>query len=448
MPAAAAAYASRLEAAFRACLEVSGEKGYFTPSELAARMGVSERMARYYLIDLMSIGAVEYMGSGRYRLTENASRALLRAEVFGSDSPMEEVVTGHLALNPEAAEYMLERVYRLRKRLEALGDRDRLRSALEGLAGTVFEGDRAVYSSKDLEPQEAARVAGAAYEAMLRSYVVAGSIVLTAAYLGSCVALLELDEGGQVASVKYVRRPDLRQFRGSEPFEDGVLELAVERPELLVAGRKLASRFIVSRMMFESLASVLESEAPELAVVGGSLWPHGFLTWSSRELQRLKGEAEEKFLDLLEAARRKGVVLVGVVSAVRDSRVFAAVSERLGLGLSGMSDLAFLNYLLDPWEYTAPMRLEREKGREVEGWYEFYWKVGRRLVRIEYVTRKDPLAVQEEIVRALKNKFYASGEPLGVAEARAEASKLVRLVESMFRGALGVVFRGQSRSGH
>ncbi|QOJ78815.1 DNA double-strand break repair nuclease NurA [Infirmifilum lucidum] len=448
MPAAPVAYAFRLEAAFKACLEASVDKGYFTPSELAARMGVSERMARYYLIDLISLGAVEYAGGGRYRIAENASKALLRAEVFGSEFLLEEAVAEALAGSPEAAEAMLERVYRLRKRIEALGDRGTLRRALEGLAGVVLESEKAIYSARDVEPLRPLHIAGASYESLLRSYVVAGGVVLAAAYLGSCVASLKLDEEGQVESVRYVRRPDLKSFRGSQPFDEGVLELALERPELLAAGRKLAARFIVSRMTFEALADVVRSDGVELALVGGSLLPHGFLVWASRELQTLRESMENSFLELLEAAEARGVTLVGVVPASRDSRFFAAVSERLGAGLSGVSDLAFLSYVLDPWEYTAPMRVEKERGREVRNWYEFYWKVGSRLLKIEYVTWGDPLLVQENIVRALKGNFYASGEPVGVREARAEASKLVRLLEAMFRGALEVVIRGEGRGSH
>jgi len=448
LPAAPVAYASRLEGVFKACLELSAERGYFTPSELAERLGVTERMARYYLIDLVSIGAVEYAGGGRYRLTEGASRAVLRAEVFGADSQLESVVAETLLSNPEVADALFERVYRLRKRLEALGDRAALRRAFESLAGDVLVGDRAILSSRELEPSRPSTLAGAAYEAMLRDYALAGSIVIAVAYLAACVAHVQLDEAGQVSGVRFVRRPDLRSFRGSQPFDEGVLELAVERPELLAAGRRLAARFIVARMTYEAMRSQVESEPPELALLGGSLWPHGFVVWGSRELQKLKEGMESAFLDLLDAASSRGVTLAGVVLVPRDSRLFAAVSGRLGLGGPAVSDFALLSYVLEPWEYTAPMSLERERGKSVSGWYEFYWKVGERLVKVEYVTRSDPLAVQEEIVRALKGNFYARGEPLGVAEARAEAGRLVKHLEAWFRGALAVVARGEARGSY
>jgi len=82
--------------------------------------------------------------------------------------------------------------------------------------------------------------------------------------------------------------------------------------------------------------------------------------------------------------------------------------------------------------------VERERGRRVEGWYEFYWKVGERVVKIEYVAAGDPLEAQERLLRLLTPNLQVDGRPVGVSEAAIELDRHLQWVKRTFELALKV----------
>lgn len=440
MPKPASAYASRLDEALRVCAEVAGEAGYVTARLLAERMGVTDRMARNYLVDLLEAGALEYVGGGRYSLSSAARAKLGESEALGGRLGVEAVAAAG-GWAPEVLEFMLERVYRLGSALRGLGDRGDLRRRLLGLGPPGdFVGDRLVYSAGEVEPRELGRIAGEACDYELRSYVVAALVPLTVAYVCSVAAVVKLGEGGQVEAVEFLRKPEVRDFRESEPLDGGLVELAVEHPELLLAGRRVAARLLAARLKLINVARAVE-RGVELAVSRGTLLPHGFVPPWGGALGRLHEEVSLKYGELVRRAGEGGTTLASIVDEPRDSRFYEAVRRELGLGPPRVSDGAFLSYALEPWEFTAPMRVAEERGRRVEGWFEFYWKVGRRVVKVEYVSAGDPLEVQLELVGALAPNMQVGGRPTGVAEAEAEARRHLgwvrRAFEQAMRRALG-----------
>lgn len=434
-------YAARLNDALRACVEVQAEHGYVTAQLLAERMGVTGRMARNYLADLVGVGALSYAGGGRYVLTGDASRLLEEDAVGLGELDVEGVALS--SGGPEVLEALLERVYRIRRRLGRLGDPAVLREALLSMEPPEgFAGDRLVMSSRELEPGRPSALVGEASKGVLRTYVLAGAVRLSVAFVCSVAALARLDEMGQVLHSSFLRRPSLREFRGAEPFDEGLYELEVEAPELLVAGRRVATRLLAARLKLLNLLDAVETWEADAYVSRGSLLPHGFVPVRSRELERLSSEVRGLFDRLVWEAQERGLVLASLVAAPRDYRFFEAVAARLGVGGVRVSDAALLTLVLEPWEYTAPLKVERERGRKVEGWYEFYWRVGRRVVKVEYVARGDPAEAQERIVRVLAPNFLVGGEPVGVAEAVRDLERHVGFIKRAFETALRGVFGG------
>lgn len=433
-------YISRLNVALRECAELAGQQGYVTAQALAARMGVTERMARNYLMDLLDLGALEYAGGGRYVLTGAARAKLEEGEVLGGEYTVEAVASAR-GWGGELSEYMLEKVYRLKGALRELGSREGVRrKLLQAEPPEGFSGGRLILSSRDVEPREVRRVAGEASGYALRGYVLAGLVPITVAYMCSVAAIVELNEVGQVEDLKFLRRPDVRDFRGGEPFDEGLVELAVEHPELLIAGRKVAARLLCARLKLANMLDAVE-RGVELAVSKGTLLPHGFVLPGSELFKRLEREVAERYEKLVERARERGVTLASIIDEPRDYRFYEAVRGLLGLKLARVSDAAFLSYVLDQWEYTAPLRVSRERGRSVEDWYEFYWKVGERLIKVEYVTRSDPVEAQRELIASLAPNLQVGGMPVGVSEAESAAKAHLSWIRRAFEQALNRAFR-------
>jgi len=142
MPRTPAAYVSRLNAVLRACAELAASEGFVTAQRLAEAVGVTERMARVYLVDLLELGVLEYAGGGRYRLSAGSAGLLERWEAVGEELSVEGVVLGDP--RREAVSYMLEKAYRIGEAVASLGRREELRRKLlslsppEGRSGEVF----------------------------------------------------------------------------------------------------------------------------------------------------------------------------------------------------------------------------------------------------------------------------------------------------------------------
>ena len=436
-----ASYVARLNSVLKLCVEVQAEEGYVTAPSLARKLGVTDRMARNYLADLVEVGALTYAGGGRYRLTKEAGRMVEEEELGLGELDVE--ATALSSGRVDVLEALLERVYRIKKRLGRLGDPAALREKLLDMkAPGIFASDRLIYSSRDLEPRRVSFLVGEASRGLLKNYLLAGSIRLSVAFVCSVATRVKLDEMGQVLYSSYLRRPSLKPFKGNEPFDEGLYELEVEAPELLVAGRKVATRMLAARMKLLNLVDAVGRWGADAYISRGSLLPHGFIPVKSKELERMRGEINELFEALVGVAEEKGLVLASLVGRPRDYRFFEAVSRELGVDGLRVSDAALLSLVLEPWEYTAPMRVESERGRRVEGWYEFYWRVGKRVVKVEYVAREDPLRAQETIVSMLAPNFLVTGEPVGVVEAVRDLDRHLGFVKKAFETALRGVFRG------
>ncbi|MEM0226583.1 MAG: hypothetical protein QXF46_06875, partial [Thermofilaceae archaeon] len=77
----------------------------------------------------------------------------------------------------------------------------------------------------------------------------------------------------------------------------------------------------------------------------------------------------------------------------------------------------------------------------VEDWYEFYWKVGERLIKVEYVTRGDPVEAQRELIASLAPNLQVGGMPVGVSEAESAAKAHLSWIRRAFEQALNRAFR-------
>ena len=431
-------YSSRLALAMVTVLEISAGKGLVEVSEVAKALDVTERMAREYLSDLEELGLLEYVGLGVYSVKRSRVRDILMK--FEAEGGIQLRIQDFMVETP----YFHRKAARLLSKIKPLISRGREIRELLLKSGQLNNlcGDRALYTKEDyisdLRSLENATALGEASTSEISNYVVGYAIPLTVSYIASAIAELEFGRSGELLGIRFAVRPKLREFKEEEPFEEGepLYELSVEYPELLLLGRKIATRLLRDIERYKNLLGKVGKE-PSFAVTLGSLRPHGFTVSSRcRILDALLKKSQELFEKVIDTCSRKGLTLVSLVNDPRDNRFVKTVSEILNLNRLGLSDIAFLSAIMLDGDATAPMKLEEERGRRVKNWYEFYFRRGLRVFKIEYVTTRDPIEVQKEIIGLLYPQFEVGGRLPFVSEALARAKTHVNYIRIRFEAAL------------
>ena len=400
------------------------------------------------------MGLAFYEGGGRYVLNSEALAPVLsRAEALnGGELRVDDFLPDVLARASRDDAFLRKALKILDKLGATVSGRLELRDRLlrtEPPGGSPFVGDRLLVPkssyAQELRGLASSKALGESSGYHLSNYLAGGCVPLTVAYVASCALVAAFDELGDLVESRARKKPSVRKFSGQEPFgeDEPLYELSVEYPELLMLGRKMASRLLKEYYRFRNCAEVLEEEEGlAIAVTRGSLLPHGFVL--AREcdvLRRLMRSVREAFDEAVKRSSEKGVVLVGISKSPRDYRFFGAVKELLGLRMPPMSDYAFLHSVMRDGDATAPMSLPRERGRVVENWYEFYVRRGPYLYKLEYVTDRDPVEVQREILTLLYPAFLVGGSLPMVAEAERYCRTYLARIKQRFESALRAALR-------
>jgi len=413
-------------------MRISAKKGFITPYDIAEELKVTARAARDYLSDFTNMGLMFYEGAGRYVVNREALHDVVQESQTIGDSQLriEDFMPEVLAKASRNNVFFKKALKIIKKLGYSLEKVDEIREALLKPGSTkgyedLFVGDRLLYTRAQydlmLKGLVNAKAVGEYSHSILSNYIIGGTFPLTVAYLTSCAVIAEFDHVGELASTRVKRKPEIKPFSGKEPYNDDELlyELSVEYPELLTLGRKIASRFLKEHYRYSNCIEILKDERELTIVVSkGSLLPHGFVLAKKCDvLKTLMKSMLESFKELIDLADKRSITLVAISKTPRDNRYFKAVRELLNLNLPSMSDYAFLYPLMRDGDATSPMRVPKERGKNVENWYEFYLKRGNYLYKLEYVTKRDPLEEQREILSILYPAFIVGGSLPMITEA-------------------------------
>ncbi|MFX0066073.1 MAG: hypothetical protein ACFFC7_28230, partial [Candidatus Hermodarchaeota archaeon] len=71
-----ATYRARITNLIHICVELSNEEGYIEAQRLAEKAGLTDRMIRTYLNDLLVLQILEYDGSGKYHISQTLTKEI------------------------------------------------------------------------------------------------------------------------------------------------------------------------------------------------------------------------------------------------------------------------------------------------------------------------------------------------------------------------------------
>ncbi len=415
-----ATYRDRLTTVLEVCIEVQAIKGWIRVKDVADRLKITERAARDYLSDLEDLGFLKYEGAGLYKLVND------------SISELAEVLERYPLLSLSVDEYIpvstLEmarragvegKVLRVFKKLGVHIARSKeLRERLLKLSpdelgvSDVLKGDKIIYDKSCYKPVYLHNVSlgGEALEYCIKHYLIRKLIPLTISYIVSC-ALQSYYEWNMVQKSQSFLRPRLQEFAGKEPYQEDepFYELSTEYPELLMFGRKLATRLLSQIQRYRACIDLMKSTDVRIIFTRGTLFPHGFvLAKECRVLYALHNKMREYFDKMMKIAHEKDILIVGVSDLPRDMRFFRIIEDKLKLQVPHVNDYVFLKLVLEEGDITTPLLVEKEKGKKLENWYEFYMNARGDILKFEYITKEDPLEVQRKIASLASSLVYPS----------------------------------------
>ena len=451
-----ATYRDRLTIVLQVCVELQAERGYVRVRDVAERLGISERAARDYLADLYDLGLLRYEGGGLYRVTRHSVGEIVK--ILESDPVLSFSLEGLIPSSTfEAVKKagVVKKVSRVLKKLGMYVSKAReireLLMASEpselGLSG-IIKGDRILYDQSWYEPAflHGIEIGGEASAYKLANYVIRDIVPLSVSYVASC-ALYTSYEWNMIRKSEYFLRPKIQPYSGSEPYDEDLFhELATEYPELLIFGRRLASRLLKEIQRYRACLDLIEQTDVDIIFTKGSLIPHGFiLTKECKTLNRLQVRVKTLFQELMRRATAEEVIVVGVTEDPRDMRLTAILEDVIKLGNSRVSDYAFLRMVMHDGDVTAPMLIEHERGKEIENCYEFYLCAHNDILKFEYVCHKDPVESQRRILEIASSLIspspFANEKEHNISvifEARMRCRNYIAFIKKMIEAALRI----------
>ncbi len=421
-----AMYFERLRSVLHKCLRLGLCYGVITIDMLARELGIGERGLRDYLRDLTTMGVIEYLGAGRYRINTDRINSISRY-LDGGSLDITDFFDDELIRSIRASREIEDRVSRIFERLNVkkLLDRDFRMEVLNfrysgvlTIDGARIVGDRLILPGvSESFPLDRMYVGGSGYGYSVDNRVLWSSArepfaTLTLAFTSaaSFVAWFEGDRLDYSKSWSDIH-PSFREYTGRSPFVRGepFYELVTGYPELLDFARRLAARLIAQQIHYNVILSAIDSKGSDMDVlfVGGSLFPHGYVIEAKRLLE-LKSIVEKTFDKLVSMARKYRVLLAGVNFKPHDNVFIRFLRKYLDVEFGHINDTNALLFLLNDGDTTAPINRFSEKGRRrIDEWYEFYMKVGDRVVKVEYISLGEPF---KDYVR-IRDLLYSSSLP-------------------------------------
>ena len=410
-----AMYYDRLRIVLDKCLRIGMTLGVVSVDVLASELGLGERILREYLRDLVALGVLEYLGAGKYRVDIERINAVTRlydtVELKITDF-FDEGLIREIRASKEI-EDRISRVFKkfnfdflLSPQVKEKIERARVDSSATRIRGARIVGDRLIVRRVARRfPLDDVYIGGSGYDYRVVDKILFTDIgepfaVLTLAFV-SAVSNISYFSGDLLdeSKSKFFYRPAFETYGGRSPFVRGepFYELVTSYPDLLDFARRLAARLIAQKVHYEAIMDALDaSQDVELFVVGGSLFPHGFVL-RSKKLLALKREVEELFDKLIKKAKKRGVILAGTNFRPHDDIWLRFAKNILGVRTGHLNDTNALLFLLDDGDTTVLINRFKERGRErLDEWYEFYLKVEGRVLKIEFISLGNPI---EEYVK-------------------------------------------------
>jgi len=405
-----ATYRDRLLVVLQVCIEIQAKKGVIRVKDVAERLDITERVTRDYLNDLETLGFLKYEGAGAYRVIKESVHEIARAlekDTLLTLSMDELIPKSTLDVAEEFG--ITKKVSRILQKLgvhvsKAKEIRELLltTSPKELNVSDIIKGEKIIQDKESCKPLYLHNVSigGEASDYLLSNYVISDLFPLSISYIAAC-AVYSSYEWDMLSKSQIFLRPRIEQYAEKEPYQENELfyELSTEYPELLIFGRKIASRLLKELQRYNACIDLLNNTDAWILFTKGSLIPHGFiLAKECRRLARIHDKISNSFRTLLNIASKKDALIVGVTSSPRDMRFFNILEDKLKLRGATVNDYIFLKAILKDGDFTSPMLVERERGKDIENYYEFYLNAKGEIIKFEFITNKDPIEVQRKIL--------------------------------------------------
>ncbi len=405
-----ATYRARITFLINICMEIEAKEGYIDVHKLAEETGLTERAIRDYINDLLTLGILNYAGTGKYTVNKEWVNEVLKEVALGPyiQLKLDDFINpGYIqtVLGAKTLENKVKRIFKkLNLELAFSGEiREKVRKTkIDGRYGPLI-GEKLIYekSARNIALDDI-YVPGSASCRNINNYGAHYFAVLSVVYLsaGCYIGYYEKNILNQYRSDSRVV-PELISFRGKEPFLPGepFYELSTDFPELLHVGRSIAARYLEEILHYQLDIKTIEEHGDKFDIYFrmGTLVPHGFVV-KAKKLVLIRDKCHELFYKLVGEAKKRKILVVGVTAFPTDN-IFLKHAERLlKFKVAETNDMNFLLNILDDGDTTCLIEREREKGRPpVEDWYEFYLKYRNYIVRFDFISQKDPWEEYEKI---------------------------------------------------
>ena len=406
---------ARLSMLINFLIELETKEGVISTRELAEKASLTDRAMRDYMDILTSMNILEYVGAGKYRLNKTA---LQQAYLTSLMEPrlqytLEDFMDAQQLVKISKAVPLEKKVKSIieRMNLEYLIS-DKLRNTLreiiidddlrmEGLIGDKLILEKA---AKDINLHEV-WFGGSSGAYNIKNYRYLSWAVFTIVYLsaGGYLGYYQYNTLNQEKS-RLLQKPDLEAYRGKDPFfpEDPFYEMSTDFPELLIAGRNIAARYLIELMHYSLDHEIISNHSDKinLLIHQGTILPHGFIV-QSRALLELRDRVNKTFLRTMKEAQGKGILVVGVSVNPHDNRLIRILGKVKKLKIGETSDLNLMVGVLRDGDATCLIRRPTERGRiPVDNWYEFYLRKGDFVMKFEFLS-DNPLDDQKRILDIL-----------------------------------------------
>ncbi|MFW9857015.1 MAG: hypothetical protein ACFFFG_18340 [Candidatus Thorarchaeota archaeon] len=429
-----ATYEARLEVLVNLCYRLSLEQGFINPKNLVNELNLSDRMIRTYVNDLLTLDVLQYQGDNKYafNLSVVEEPAPLNTPSLIQPSILQRVLNKKSALTtsePNLVQTKVEQIFTKMERVfrfpEALGDKvktlkvaDIDLSLLRQYRVDSILGDRLVQPLVHLpDPLEDFILMGSAATYKLDILRIYDFALMTISFLAaSGVAMVFQKNKRDIRETYAITRPQIERFVRTEPFQrvDPFYDMYHDFPELLQAGRSIASRFLSEQLHIQTILDLLNSEwfeerktnqAVPIIFKKGALSPHGFIV-RGKTLSNLQKQTTKAFYELIGKVRKEGILLVGVTVHPRDDVFFKLSKNLLKADIGQMDDLNFFKQIMADLDVTCLIERVKEKSKpKLSQVYEFYTRQKQDVAKIEFYSVNNPLIEREQILRYLRPVF-------------------------------------------
>ena len=427
-------YEARLEVLVNVCYRLSLEQGYVDPNDLAEELNLSSRMIRNYINDLLTLNVLQYRGENKFafnlRIADEPS--IYDRSSIVPKPILERILNKRSSLaiqEPDEVQTKIEKIFNKMERVlrfpEDLGNKVRQldlssvdNKLLHKYRIDSLRGNRLVEPIVDytIDLDNLIMIGSSATQKMEMLNVNDFALMTISFLASSSVAMVFQKNKRDERETHAITRPQIEKFIGKEPFQrvDPFYDMYYDFPELLMAGRSIASRFLSELLHVQTILDLLNSEWFErrkedylvpIIFKKGVLSPHGFIV-QGKTLSDLQKRAVKAFYELIEKVRKEKILLAGVSIHPRDDVFFKMSKDLLDTDIGQMNDINFFKQIMANQDVTCLVERTKERGKpKLRSVYEFYTKEKENVAKVEFYSVKDPLHERETILRYLRPTF-------------------------------------------